>query len=147
MPRPAPFDYAGWPALTAEPVRVDVQMFSYCRVPRELQQRGPHGVPIARYLVSPASADAVRSGAAPVPVGTTVVKEKRWEGNGQPTAVAAMVKREPGYDPGNGDWEYVYTFQPAEGQWATERGKLASCIDCHRNAREKDYLFRTYLKK
>jgi hypothetical protein len=53
-----------------------------------------------------------------------------------------MVKREPGYDPAHGDWEYVY----AGADKAVTRGRLDSCIDCHFQVADKDYLFRTYLK-
>jgi hypothetical protein len=149
-PSPFPIDHAGWPPLTAEPVRVHAQFLAMCRAPTEEEERRAspfHFAPNLQFYANPAAAEAIRSGAAPVPFGATVVKEKRWQDDGPVTAYAAMVKREPGYDPGNGDWEYVYTFQKDEGTWDTQRGKLASCIECHRNASATDYLFRTYLTK
>ena len=87
-----------------------------------------------------------------IPVGTTVLKEKLYldkEGKElRPAHYAAMIKREPGYDAGNGNWEYVYAMKAESGPgWTVDRGKLATCTDCHRNAKSTDYLFRTYLKK
>jgi hypothetical protein len=153
QPPAPPIDHTGWPALTAEPVRQPRQLFYFCAPPTELTRLGPHGVPSARYYTNPAGLDAVRRGDVPVPVGTTVLKEKRWADDdgreGVPVAFAAMVKREPGYDPADGDWEYVYwpVNHAESGPPPVERGRLATCIDCHRNAKATDYLFRTYLKK
>jgi mono/diheme cytochrome c family protein len=65
----------------------------------------------------------------------------------------AMIKREKGYDPDNGDWEYVmmpnkgttdYTAMPngmlpevgSEG-----RGKLANCAGCHNQTADGSGLF------
>ena len=56
---------------------------------------------------------------------------------------AAMIKRESGYDPAHGDWEYRYDRRWPEADKGVVWGKLASCIDCH--ARGTDYLFRPYL--
>jgi hypothetical protein len=77
-----------------------------------------------------------------------VVKEKypQYSPNAKPVAVAAMTKREPGYDPGNGDWEYAYEQRWPEQEAKTVRGKLDACIDCHQGVRDKDYLFRSYLR-
>jgi hypothetical protein len=105
----------------------------------------PHHVPALRYFVSPAHANAVKAGQQPYPVGTTIVKEKLASAEAEkPFAVAAMVKRDAGYDPDHGDWEYVYTTLGEKPE--TQRGKLESCIQCHRIKKEEDYLYRTYLK-
>jgi hypothetical protein len=85
----------------------------------------------------------VKDRAATMPAGATVVKVKWWVEEGEPHAYAAMIKREPGYDPAHGDWEYVYeTFGEAA---KVERGKLENCIACHKLAKDRDYLFRDYL--
>jgi hypothetical protein len=50
-----------------------------------------------------------------------------------------MVKMSPGYDPENADWWYgVYD---RSGTKATMQGKIAFCIDCHKDASATDYLF------
>jgi len=70
------------------------------------------------------------------------VKVKHWDPDKSPTAVAAMVKRDAGYDSAHGDWEYVYTTLGEKPE--TQRGKLDTCITCHRIRAGQDYLFRTY---
>jgi hypothetical protein len=126
----------------------------YCATPvAPKPPLNPHSVPFARYYTNPTGIDAVRRGNVPVPVGTTILKVKQWSETAGPAwphpSYAAMIKREPGYDPADADWEYVYTYRADDpaGAWKTERGKLDACIDCHRNAKATDYLFRTYLKK
>jgi hypothetical protein len=72
------------------------------------------------------------------------VKEKFASAEAEkPFAVAAMVKREAGYDTEHGDWEYVYTTLGEKSE--TQRGKLDACIACHRIKARQDYLYGTYL--
>ena len=51
-----------------------------------------------------------------------------------------MIKRAPGYDASNGDWEYFYYGGP--GEFAS--GRIQSCIECHRSAQSKDYTYRAW---
>ncbi|WP_066633565.1 hypothetical protein [Labilibacter marinus] len=88
----------------------------------------------------------------------TIVTKKTYaldgEGNmGNLYVSFAMVKREPGYDTANKDWEYMkigfdadndydanpFGMLPAEG--SADRGKLAGCIGCHTGAGGGDFLF------
>jgi hypothetical protein len=48
-----------------------------------------------------------------------------------------MVKRAPGFDSAQGDWEYFYFDDPSK----IESGRMASCIECHRTAKQTDYVF------
>ena len=148
-------DFAGWPAATARPYRVEIPVTALCIAPTPEEQRdmeaarvqrhGPHYRPSIVVRVSPAALDAFRAG-RPLPVGAVVVKEKHPDeaAAGPPTEYAAMVKREPGYDPANGDWEYL--FEATGPPRHVTRGRLAECVDCHRRAGGTDYLFRPYLK-
>jgi hypothetical protein len=85
-----------------------------------------------------------------MPVGTVIIKEKYnliEDANKRinPKAFGVMIKHEPGYDPEHGDWEYAYieVDEPNTITGAT-RGKLASCIDCHANRKDTDYVFGSY---
>jgi hypothetical protein len=126
---------------------VSKHLFSYCRTTPELERLGPHFAPAVRYYANPVAFAAISEGTVPAPVGTTVVKEKFWKEGEPATAVAAMVKHEPGYDPEFGDWEFVYASRNEDGTWKTERGKLDNCRACHHGTKETDFLFRTYRKK
>ena len=117
----------------------------FCSLPVSVQtgkfpKPGPHGERTILVRTNPEAIDSVQERHAPLPVGTVVVKEKHASetADGPPNEYGAMVQREPGYDPEHGDWEYVYvTRKPV---LMITRGKLASCIDCHAKARDKDYL-------
>lgn len=91
------------------------------------------------------------------PVGTTFTKntfkaDKNGNATTMRTASFAMVKREAGYYPDGGDWEYVvmpfdanadYTAHPngsLDGAGANQ-GQLASCVGCHTKAGGGDFLF------
>jgi hypothetical protein len=138
-------DYGSWSALTSKPIRVPNRDFADCVSTPEQIKRGPHYAPAVKVFANPIALSALQSEPAkPLPVGSVVVKEKWWdEKNAQPSAYAAMVKRNPGYDSEHGDWEYVYA--QLDGKRNIERGKLAKCIACHQGAASQDYLFRSYL--
>jgi hypothetical protein len=80
--------------------------------------------------------------ALPYPAGTILVKESLGAdgtgSKGELSNLTIMVKREGGYDPDNGDWEYVMTT-PAT--LVRMQGKLGMCINCHAAARDSDFVF------
>ena len=75
-----------------------------------------------------------------LPVGSIIVKplypdEQRSE----TSKLTIMLKMEKGYDKENGDWWYgVYDETGMEGGY---QGKIKSCIECHTQAKETDYMF------
>jgi hypothetical protein len=76
----------------------------------------------------------------PFPAGTIIVKESykpKGGGKGKLASVTVMVKREPGYDASNGDWEYINTSAELK---VKGQGKISSCIVCHAAA-ENDFIF------
>lgn len=150
-------EFSKWPTATDLPVDVS---------PAQAQACGPgyngsksrwahfgganrHGPHFGRYIVVRINPDAeqeFKELAAPLPVGTVVVKEKHSEflPKGPPSEYGAMIKREAGYDREHGDWEYLYAVRGPEEK--VTRGRLESCIECHSHAKHRDYVFRTYLK-
>jgi hypothetical protein len=93
--------------------------------------------------VSPEAIVPFREG-KPLPTEAVVVKEKYANGlaTGPLHEYAVMIKREAGYDPAGGDWEYAYVTLVPERKVA--RGQLAECAGCHASAKEHDFLFRSY---
>ena len=79
-----------------------------------------------------------------MPVGSVVVKEK-YVGSNPMNACALMIKREPGYDPSHGDWQYVYV--DTRNKSTANEGRLSHCIQCHQEAKESEYLFKFYMKE
>ena len=80
------------------------------------------------------------------PTGSMIVKEKlSSKTSTTPELLTAMVKRDAGYNPESGDWEYMVLNDTAET--ITERGKLTSCQTCHHLYQKSDFVTRTYLPR
>ncbi len=84
------------------------------------------------------------------PVGTVFIKENYTSQEGSPTKaenLTIMIKHRPGYDPENGDWEYL--LNDLDGQ-IIMRGKMSApeinsnCANCHNNIRDRDFIFSTF---
>jgi hypothetical protein len=148
-------DYSKWTALTPEPVAVHQEVFTRCistpateKKIKDLKGReGPHFTPGVKLFANAEAEKALKADLkAALPVGSTIVKEKFSDTKGALLlAYGAMIKREKGYDPEHGDWEYVYADLVAGAKPKIERGKIASCIRCHSIAKDRDYLYRKHL--
>lgn len=145
---PKPDEFRKWPSVTKDPVPVSQHLMILCRNTtkdyEELRKKhGPHTEETIRVRVKGMDVKAFRKG-LPAPVGTIVVKEKlsSIKSAGDLVAYGVMIKREKGYDPGHGDWEYGYvSVQPEK---PASRGRLSNCRSCHAGAKGSDYLFRGY---
>ncbi|WP_439622961.1 cytochrome P460 family protein [Gemmata sp.] len=151
-------DFAKWPTATEFPISVEPHVHYACGpgINSDTERwakfggkgrHGPHAKHSVVVRVNPEAMGAFKRVGTPLPAGTVVIKEKHpdWSAayNASACDFGAMIKREAGYDPENGDWEYAYVA-PGPAKQVT-RGKLASCIDCHSHMKDRDYLFRTYL--
>lgn len=138
--------YRAFPRLTEEPLPTSPLMSMLCtlnpsreEVARleelDKQQRGPHYGVRSHLYANPLALPIIPGRMNGYPVGSILVKEK-LNGDLQVTGVGGMIKRDPGYDPENGDWEYFYS---GEGRFGS--GHLRNCVDCHRSARDTDFVF------
>ncbi|QEL14124.1 cytochrome P460 family protein [Limnoglobus roseus] len=147
-------DFANWQKVGQNPIPVPGKMILECRAPSVTREYdpskpsdvSPHVMPAIVVRVNSIGFEAFRDRKSPLPVGTVIVKEKHisMSAQGPPKEYGAMVKREPGYDPTRGDWEYVYVVRGPEKK--VTRGQIESCIYCHVRQMDHDYVFRTYLK-
>jgi hypothetical protein len=71
-----------------------------------------------------------------------IVKEK-LDSTGAVTGVGGMIKRAPGFDEKNGNWEYFYANK---GEKLTQ-GRLDNCANCHSGAHATDSVFARWLEK
>jgi hypothetical protein len=92
----------------------------------------------AQISANPTAAEtfAVLSPSSRFPTGSVLVKA-HLEADGAPGPIFAMVKRDAGYFPRGGDWEFVVTDRDG---WVEDRGPLASCARCHAEA-PADWVF------
>lgn len=139
--------------VTLEPARVDAGLTAMCiaAMPDEIDavkaRHGPHAyAEINIYMNERAAATFERNEPA-YPVGSVIVKDKLSavapRGHADTSAVSesdgvgGMVKRRPGYDAEHHDWEYFYFEDPDQ----IETGRIASCVQCHAGAADRDYVF------
>ena len=159
---------AKWDTVTPEPDPINLSFYTLCRAPLPGEAPGPHGIrdawpqgntPGNHVVVSPKGRgyfyqqpDTKQPVAIdqPFPQGTTIIKEKYddladAQKREKTRAYGVMIKREAGYNPDQGDWEYAYIDLDQDGNiTSATRGKLKSCIDCHGNQANNDYVFRSY---
>jgi hypothetical protein len=137
----APTFYRDYQRLTTHPQLVAPLTGILCGLPgkaqldKEKAMTGPHARTFVHYYANPEAAAAISAKPDSFPLGAVIVKEK-LAGGKTVTDIGGMIKRAPGYDPANGDWEFF--SRSASGEFTS--GKTANCIDCHNNA-PHDHVF------
>jgi hypothetical protein len=106
----------------------------------------PHDEFWIHVFINPEAADIIKSGKGVYPEGTIILKQKFLDAEAKQTEFyTGMRKREKDYNPRYGDWEF-FTLDQA-GTKVTARGKIDSCMDCHANWKETDFVSRKYLRR
>jgi hypothetical protein len=78
------------------------------------------------------------------PIGSVIVKHKQDRTNDHTTLLyTIMRKREPGYNPSVGDWEFIVVN--AGGTKVEASGKIENCQGCHLKKTSSDFVFRSYV--
>jgi len=149
-------DYKGLQLMTPEPVFVNPELAMLCvGASREMVddariEKGPHANCSVEIYMNQLASNAFSQNKV-YPVGAVVVKKKEilgyrtkdksdWDGTGN--GVGGMIKRNLGFDADNGDWEYFY-FETSDN---IESGRMMSCVKCHSNAADTDYVFGSWKK-
>ena len=141
-------DYQTWKRRTDQPVALAAEIFSLCRSP-SLAEMGfldsEHGVQQRLVLdwLNPGAVTAYEHrDTLPFPVGAAIIKEKLVRETTGTLALVArgvMIKRDPGFDPAHGDWEFAY-WEPTAGL-LTGAVESKHCGDCHLGAQPTDFVF------
>ena len=150
--------YSTYRKITPHPVLVNPGLARLCRgafksdVERLRAEFGPHAHTEILIYMNDSAAQAFASDQQSYPPGSVIVKQKtlldyydettKKRVRRHPAGVGGMVKRAPGFDAEHGDWEYFYFEDPEK----IESGKIASCVDCHQNAKARDYVYGTWGK-
>jgi hypothetical protein len=138
-------DYKKWTRVNPTPELMDRAAAAACAAVVPAVDRGPHRNKYVTVFVNAEGSPAMLEQVNPhFPVGSIVVKEKlNSPTEGTPELLTAMVKREAGFNPASGDWEYLVL--DGNASTITQRGKLASCNSCHTAYKDQDYITRSYL--
>ena len=141
--------YKQWTRVNAEPHAVGSRLAVLCGRPTaaqiSLEEQNPHLDKFVVVFVNGIGKLAMMEQKTPIfPEGSVIVKEKlTTKDSASPELLTVMRKREAGYDPDKGNWEYM-VFDGA-GQTLQASGKLENCQGCHIQHRATDYISRIYL--
>ena len=157
QPPPAAFaGYRKWYRANPAPLPMKESMMRLCLSlsPEEvkaIQDKDPHDavqVPMTfTVFVNEAGKDRLLSRTTGAfPIGSCIVKDAH-DGSDFATSrtLTAMIKREKGYSPETGDWEYFVLDGFAKS--VTRQGKLENCASCHASVADNDYVYTDYLPK
>jgi hypothetical protein len=136
--------YRKWTRVNPKPTQVSAQVAALCAP--AFAPQSPHGSD--KYItvyVNEIGRHAMMEEKTPhFPQGSVIVKEKLTNlKSTTPELLTVMVKRERGYNPDSGDWEYMIV--EGNGLTVQERGKLENCQSCHLVDKSTDYVSRNYL--
>lgn len=154
----AVLNYRTWTKLNEIPARMDqataVACAPFSAHLESEKKHGPHGKHFVAVYVNDFGRSAVVNATPKFAVGSILIKEKlkssatdtsQVEAAGKPVLLTAMVKRESGYDPEHGDWEYLTLT--GDAQQITSRGKLENCRQCHDAKKGADFVYLNYLTR
>ena len=137
--------YKEWKLVNPTPAPMAPASAIACSRPVNWQEN-PHTMKFISVYVNREAEKAMWQQEAPkFPLGSIIVKEKVSSPTAtDPELLTVMIKRDAGYNPEHGDWEYLVTDGKVSS--ITERGKLASCTTCHTHYAETDFVTRTYMR-
>ena len=153
-------NYRQWTQVNEKPLQMSSWVDMMCTDSpklRMLRFNDPHAGKFFVVYVNSIGKSAMLTQATPkFPVGTVIVKEKlpakaetaEWKGKRpypKPELLTVMRKREKGYFPKGGDWEY--SVMDGTGQTTLKSGKLKACASCHEQYAATDFVTRNYLPK
>ena len=141
--------YRQWTRVNPVPADIPSALARLCAplTPKllEMKSSDPHKDKFITVYVNELGTHAMMHERNPrFPQGSVIVKEKlQSRESTSPELLTVMIKREPGYNPGNGDWEYMAL--DGDGKEVRARGRLEKCQACHQMAEHSDYVHRNYL--
>jgi hypothetical protein len=148
-------NYRTWTKVNPQPVPISsVLVAALCRPATADNsmhdaQSSPHAGKVITVYVNEIGRAAMMTELKPkFPVGSVIVKEKlpmqdETDRISDPELLTVMIKRERGFNPRVGDWEFMATN--GAGTKVDARGRLESCQACHVAMKDKDFVSRMYL--
>jgi hypothetical protein len=74
------------------------------------------------------------------PEGSILVREKPPKsGAGPPDVLSVMIKRERGFNPNGGDWQFLLIN--GAGTKVKLAQKKGECLDCHKSQAQTDFVY------
>ena len=142
-------DKKSWTQVNAEPYFIHSIVAIQCAAPPTAadleweKKENPHIRTFITVYVNNLGRKAMFEKNPKFPEGSVIVKEKSDETSHKPVLYTIMRKREAGYNPKVGDWEF--SVVGANGTDLQASGKLENCQTCHVGHVDTDFVFRDYL--
>ena len=142
-----------WTKVNATPFSISSQLDVLCAAPptmRDYQterKTNPHAATTITVYVNPIGRTAMFTKDSPAfPQGSVIIKQKngRFAESNTTLLYTVMRKREPGYNPAVGDWEF--SVVNANGSTIEASGKLDNCQGCHVKKPDSNFVFRPYVE-
>jgi hypothetical protein len=143
--------YRNWTRVNPVPNLVPSHNAAACFIPsaadQKLEDESPHRDKyITVYVNDRARRPLMEQEKPKYPQGSIIVKEKLTTAESKsPELLTVMIKRERGYNPAVGDWEFMGL--DGTGEIVRARGKLETCQGCHQKYSHVDHVHRGYLPK
>lgn len=128
--------------VTQKPSRMEPEVATLCAPSSDPVRHGPHEAAKLHVYANEPAALPIFDPWGKFPEGSFILKEKLGWKDSKTTLFTAMFKREKGYFPEVGDWEFLTIDAKAEK--ITERGKLQSCAECHKDYAKGDFVTKLY---
>ena len=134
-----------WIQVNDAPYQMPAAVAALC-APGALVPQNPHASAYITVYVNKVGREAMFAKEAQrFPEGSIIVKEKySTPEDRKPLLYTIMRKREAGYNPQVGDWEF--SVVGPNGTQLQASGKLENCQGCHVGKSESDFVFRPYVK-
>ena len=138
-------DRSTWIQVNADPYQMPAAVAALC-APGTLARPDPHASAYITVYVNKLGREAMFAKQVQrFPEGSIIVKEKySTPQDRKPLLYTIMRKREAGYNPQVGDWEF--SVVGPNGTQVQAVGKLENCQGCHVGKSESDFVFRPYVK-
>jgi Cytochrome P460 len=139
-----------WYKVNQVPYSISQQVNELCAAPNPdriatRQSKNPHDRKAITVYVNQIGTEAMMSAKSMLfPTGAVIVKKKIDPQSRSDAALlyTVMIKHQLDFNPNAGGWEFaVVSGNPPQLQ---SRGDLASCMECHLQRKQDDYVFRTY---
>jgi hypothetical protein len=139
-----------WYKVNRVPYSISQQVNELCAAPNRdriatRQSKNPHDRKAITVYVNNIGTEAMMSAKSMLfPTGAVIVKKKIDPRSRDEAGLlyTVMIKQQLDFNPKAGGWEFaVVSGNPPQLQ---SRGDLASCMECHIQQKQADYVFRTY---
>jgi len=111
-------------------------------IPSRMHKDNPdadHTVEVGPVFVNDLALDALSGKTQVFPVGSIIVREKLAKTTDTvPELLAVMIKREKGFNPDGGDWQFLLTNSQKTKVKLNQ--KTGECLDCHQTEAVRDFI-------